>query len=111
MTDEEAFGALRAEFARDAGLARVKADEIWVRSRVDEILEAGRPRPALRALGFLQLLTLDTAAAALSWSLLGEAPAVPLWGLALSKLLVVALVTATAHTAATLSRALATARL
>ena len=105
MKDDEAMDALRAEFERDPGLSRANPDEIWVRARVAEILEDG-DRPALRALGVVPLLALDATAAVLAWTLLD--PVVPLFGLALSKVLVAALAASATHTAATLG-ALATA--
>jgi len=108
MNDDEALAALIAEFDRDPGLSRANPDEIWVRARVDEILEGGRP--ALRALGVAQLLTLDAAVAVLVWMLLGAEPVVPLLGLALPKVFVAALAASIAHTAATLGGALAAAQ-
>lgn len=105
MNDDE---ALRAEFDRDPGLSRADPDEIWVRARVAEIFEGGRP--ALRALGALQLLTLDAIVAVLTWVLLGASPVVPLFGLALSKVLVVALAVSMAHVTAILGGALSAAQ-
>ncbi len=103
MNDDE---ALRAEFDRDPGLSRADPDEIWVRARVAEILEGGRP--ALRALGAVQLLTLDAIVAVLIWLL--ASPIVPLFGLALSKVLVVALAVSMAHVTAILGGALSAAQ-
>jgi len=94
MNDDEAIRALRAEFERDPGLARADPGEIWLRARLDGILEEGR-RPALRALGLVPLLALDATAAVLAWTLLD--PVVPLFGLALSKVLVAALAASAAH--------------
>lgn len=108
MNDDDAIGALRAEFDREPGLRRANPEEIWVRARVDEILE--RDRPALRALGAVQFLTLDAAVAALAWMLLGAEPVVPLFGLALPKVLVAALAASVAHAAATLGGALSAAQ-
>lgn len=100
MNDDEALAVLRAEFERDPGLPRPSPDEIWVRARVADILEGDRP--ALRALGAVQLLTLDAIVAVLVWVLLGASPVVPLFGLALSKVLVVALAASAAHAAQSL---------
>ena len=108
MNDDEALGALRAEFNREPGLQRANPDEIWVRARVDEILEGDRP--ALRALSMVQLLALDAVVAVLVWMLLGAEPVVALFGLALPKALVAALASSIAHAAATLGGALSAAQ-
>lgn len=99
MKDDEALGALQAEFERDPGLSRIAADEIWVCARVAEILDGDRL--AHRALGVVQLLTLDAVVAVLAWVLLGPAPVVPFFGLTLSRIVVAALAASIAHTVAT----------
>lgn len=110
MNDDEALAALRAEFDREPGLARASADEIWARARIAEVLAGDRSRPIHRLLGIVQLFTLDAVVAALIWSILGAAPVVSLFGLTLSKVLVVALAAAIAHATATLRGVLSAAQ-
>lgn len=98
--------ALHEEGLRDSGLSRANPEEIWVRARVDEILEGQHPGPLRKLLGLAQLAALDAAVAVLAWTILGDTLLVPALGLVLSKSLVVALVTGVAHTTVTWSEAL-----